>query len=294
MSKRIDLTGQTFGHLTVVKASPIRTKYRQVRWECICDCGKTSIVTGGNLRTGAVKSCGCLQYEGIRNYYREHRFIDLTGKSFGELTPIKHIQKPDSIYWVCFCSCGKTTLVKGSNLKSGNTKSCGCTRAGKDLTGMVFGKLTALKAIGRDKRRKKKLWSCQCECGNKICTTSRALTSGSTKSCGCMRYPKGRDHYNWKEQLSPEHRKQRRLRYNSKFKARLSISVFQRDSYTCQHCGEQGCRLAAHHILPWATYPELRYATENCITLCKHCHNEFHSMYGWEDFDDEDLNEYLT
>lgn len=59
MSKLIDLTGQKFAKLTVIKREE-NTKKGCVRWECLCDCGNKTIVSGGNLKSGAVKSCGCL------------------------------------------------------------------------------------------------------------------------------------------------------------------------------------------------------------------------------------------
>ena len=38
-----------------------------------------------------------------------------------EILPQKH-----NAYWMCLCDCGKTTIVAGSSLRSGTTKSCGC------------------------------------------------------------------------------------------------------------------------------------------------------------------------
>lgn len=54
---------------------------------------------------------------------------DLTGKIFGDLT-VNQITK-DRIYgstiWSCTCKCGSSNIkVSSRNLKSGNTKSCGC------------------------------------------------------------------------------------------------------------------------------------------------------------------------
>lgn len=57
----IDLTGQTFGMLTVISLEGLHpTVPRQYRWNCRCECGVTKTVPGVNLRIGKTKSCGCL------------------------------------------------------------------------------------------------------------------------------------------------------------------------------------------------------------------------------------------
>jgi hypothetical protein len=58
MSKLIDLTGQRFGRLTVIRRH--HEKYREAKWECLCDCGNASITRGDHLRSGHTKSCNCL------------------------------------------------------------------------------------------------------------------------------------------------------------------------------------------------------------------------------------------
>lgn len=57
----IDLTGQRFGRLTVIKRDG--TIYGQASWLCICDCGKSVVVRGYCLRKGETRSCGCLAAE---------------------------------------------------------------------------------------------------------------------------------------------------------------------------------------------------------------------------------------
>jgi hypothetical protein len=55
------------------------------------------------------------------------KLIDLTEQVFGRLKVIKYAYtKNGRVYWKCKCSCGNETLVSGSNLKRGNTQSCGC------------------------------------------------------------------------------------------------------------------------------------------------------------------------
>lgn len=54
-----------------------------------------------------------------------------------------------------------------------------------DLTGKQFGRLRVL-ALARVIPGACTEWRCQCECGNKINVRIGNLTSGNTKSCGCM------------------------------------------------------------------------------------------------------------
>ena len=58
MSKRIDLTGQKFERLKVIRYAG--TKKGCALWECQCKCGKKIITKGKYLRNGDTKSCGCL------------------------------------------------------------------------------------------------------------------------------------------------------------------------------------------------------------------------------------------
>jgi hypothetical protein len=56
--------------------------------------------------------------------------IDLSGKVFAHLTVIKRngSSKNGHAVWECRCDCGNITNVSSSDLKSGNTTSCGCVR----------------------------------------------------------------------------------------------------------------------------------------------------------------------
>jgi len=55
-------------------------------------------------------------------------FIDLTGHTFHRLTVISIAGKTDDgrYLWNCECSCGSLTVVRGTNLRTGTTRSCGC------------------------------------------------------------------------------------------------------------------------------------------------------------------------
>ena len=55
-----DLTGRTFGKLTVLsRAEPLKTT-RQACWLCRCECGRSKVIRGHSLRIGETKTCGCV------------------------------------------------------------------------------------------------------------------------------------------------------------------------------------------------------------------------------------------
>lgn len=61
MPSKVDITGQRFGRLVVVR--PTQNKGMFTRWECKCDCGNTVLTYTNGLRSGHAKSCGCLKNE---------------------------------------------------------------------------------------------------------------------------------------------------------------------------------------------------------------------------------------
>lgn len=71
------------------------------------------------------------------------KLIDLTGQKFGRLTVIQRVAKPKErkskeAFWLCKCDCGNERIVSGYEIRSGNTKSCGCYH--KDLASQVHKK----------------------------------------------------------------------------------------------------------------------------------------------------------
>ena len=60
------------------------------------------------------------------------KLIDLANKKFEKLTVIKREKDiterngKKSVAWLCRCDCGKEIIVRGSSLRKGNTRSCGC------------------------------------------------------------------------------------------------------------------------------------------------------------------------
>ena len=125
MGKFIDLTGQKYGKLTVLKKSEQRTSGGRIQWECKCECGNKILATGDHLRSGHTKSCGCLQ----KQIAREINFKDISNQRFGKLIAIAN-EKSNSqgaAIWKCKCDCGNIIYVRGMDLRNGHTTSCGCS-----------------------------------------------------------------------------------------------------------------------------------------------------------------------
>lgn len=85
---------------------------------------------------------------------------------------------------------------------------------------------------------------------------------------------RGVKHPNWKGGITPENIA---LRQSPEY-IDWRRGVFERDGYTCQHCGDnRGGNLEAHHIKLFSDYPEFRFVIDNGLTLCNNCHRKVHS-----------------
>ena len=132
MGKFIDLTGQTFGRLTVIGQAGyhyLPSGQRDMKWLCKCSCGNPVLhaVVGHSLKQGRSTSCGCYSQECRSKIHLK----DLTGQKFGQLTVIAQtdyfITKSGKrrVMWLCECECGRQLNVRTNDLKSGNTQTCG-------------------------------------------------------------------------------------------------------------------------------------------------------------------------
>lgn len=138
----INLVGRTFGDLTVISRYGIHESRHETTWLCRCSCGKEKIVCGVDLKMGDVKTCG----------NKRHRRINEVGNVYGNLKVISAGEdyvniRPDGqirLYarWICKCSCGNTVLVRGRDLRTGSSKSCGkCMPRGQSAFNAFYKKL---------------------------------------------------------------------------------------------------------------------------------------------------------
>ena len=125
---------------------------------------------------------------------------DLIGQKFGRLVVLEKLKERSprgEVLWKCRCTCKDANIVvaRTSSLTCGNTTSCGCINRERlsaehsvDLTGRVFERLTVVAKSDKVTKSGKSIWLCKCSCGNKdlVEVTVDHLTTGHTKSCGCL------------------------------------------------------------------------------------------------------------
>ena len=119
-----DLTGQRFGRLVAVERLD-RKRGNSYLWRCKCDCGSETEAAVNALISGNTTSCGCAKIDALRE-----RAIDISGKKYGYLTPLRPLDEraQGSVVWECRCDCGKICRVPYNSIVRGNTASCGCKK----------------------------------------------------------------------------------------------------------------------------------------------------------------------
>lgn len=122
--------------------------------------------------------------------------VEILGHRYGRLTVQAEAEKRvcGSRKVLCLCDCGKEVVVGVENLRSGNTKSCGCLKIEKaaarvlrDRILMVDKKFGCLEVISdADRKHKERRYLCRCKCGKEVIVAGKSLRSGHTISCGCL------------------------------------------------------------------------------------------------------------
>lgn len=175
----MDLSGHTYGRLTVICEAEAHGRSRL--WLCRCACGVEKVVRQNHLRGGTSRSCGCLNQQCL-----SARGHDLVGKKFGFLTvknpaPNRGVRR----CWECECKCGRVTVVSTAALIRGQSRSCGVPRAHfPSMDGAKFTRWTVVREAPMKSHNRRVL--CRCECGVTKIVMVSSLNSGHSRSCGCL------------------------------------------------------------------------------------------------------------
>lgn len=74
-ARLIIIPGEKYNRLTIVKEVDPEIQYNKGKitplrkFECLCDCGKTTVQRFSGIKGGSIKSCGCLKNENL-GYYK--------------------------------------------------------------------------------------------------------------------------------------------------------------------------------------------------------------------------------
>ncbi len=141
-----DLTGHRYGKLTVRGYHAGGGGNSGAYWDCLCDCGEPTIVRGKDIRLGTTSSCGCAKREVAA------KTVDLpwrgtavvAGQRYGNLVVVDlDGMRRGMRYFNCTCDCGATATVRGTLLRNGQTKSCGCLKRTAWMRRPAFSRLAA-------------------------------------------------------------------------------------------------------------------------------------------------------
>lgn len=88
-----DLTGRVFadGMIRVLRRAPKRKGDRHARWYCQCACGRRFTEYGYRLKSGARKSCGCLDRARIRKEQMRRPTVSLYRIKRSEGNPYRNL-----------------------------------------------------------------------------------------------------------------------------------------------------------------------------------------------------------
>ena len=107
-----DLTGQTYGYLTVIGHN-----YKE-KWNCQCVCGKVKSVTKSNLIYHQAQSCS-------RKCFSEQRYKEEIGKIYNECKILDIWKNNKGLPKISvLCHCGSEFELSLYELKSGKRKVC--------------------------------------------------------------------------------------------------------------------------------------------------------------------------
>lgn len=120
-----------------------------------------------------------------------------------------------------------------------------------------------------------------CEENVKIHASSYFLSLKDNKyycrKCKIMLFHSKENHWAWDVTKTQEEREKNRDCVENDIFIR---KVMKRDNYLCKCCGKKG--EVVHHLFSYSDYIDLRFDTENGVTLYKNCHKNFHSIYGYK------------
>jgi hypothetical protein len=126
------------------------------------------------------------------------RYKDETGETYAKLTVLRFERTQGGRpYWACQCECGREVSVRGAHLRSGNTRSCGCSRTKPKTHGhgkMAMKTMCQVLVMGKgDEKASTPKWVTFCKwsrslaCARAGFHSENKLRRGKALLCECLR-----------------------------------------------------------------------------------------------------------
>ena len=280
-----DYTNQEFENIKVLYRvnPPIHIKYKQAAyWLCQCKkCQEYKIIRANLIKDNY--QCNC------KNKIANQKFNKLIA-----LYPTEKRSPNGSILWHCLCECGKECDVSLNNLKTGNIKSCGCSRQ-EDIKNQTFNLLTALYPTDKRANNGGVIWHCKCKCGNECDVPLGDLHSGRTQSCGCL--------ISKNEMIIKNLLNENNISFQTQYifnnLPNRKFDFYVNDKYIIEYDGEQHFKFSNNG---WNTKEQFNKTRQNDLEKNKYCFDNkipiiripYNKKYGIEDLKLETTKFLLT
>lgn len=250
-----------------------------------CVCGKMCVVQPYNFINNKWKTCIQCKYI----------YKDLSGSKIKNVRVVELYKKYKTYYiYKCVCDCNNLLYVR-SNVLQNKHKFVKCNNCKNGIfdriiigfdknIGKKYNRWKILKIDIRSINTKMIRCWCKCDCGIIKSVLFQSIKNEKSKSCGCYNYEQLKK--NWSGKNNPKYNPDLSTDERNKIRSSSQNTNFinycyKRDKYTCQLCGDKsGGNLNVHHLDGWNWCKKKRYDVQNGITLCKICHQSFHSMFG--------------
>lgn len=209
-----------------------------------------------------------------------------------------YVKSKDKLTFIC--ACGRVAEISHDKFKRGQL--CGGCRSERtaEKTKHSIEEVRKIfedggcKLLTKEYENNKQRMAYECECG-KFAEIALSKFLGGQRCIECKGAKisaklSGANNYMYNPDITDEEREQRRD-YPAYREWRKS--VFERDEYTCQCCGEVRRTLNAHHIEAYSRAKELRIDVPNGITLCVDCHKQYHRDFYRNDADAESFFDFM-
>jgi hypothetical protein len=131
----IDMLHQKCGRLTIISRAP--NKSTRAYWNCLCECGNITIVSGKKLRTGQTQSCGCLRKDVCKETGKNNRLDKMFVKQKLQENGYELLSSYEGIQKTAKVKCIKCTHIFTRRIETSLYNQHGCPRCSKQNNGFI-------------------------------------------------------------------------------------------------------------------------------------------------------------